>query len=42
MCPIPDKLSEIPVKRFYRYVLEPELRFNGQDGSIADTGSRYV
>ncbi|XP_063681631.1 UDP-glucose:glycoprotein glucosyltransferase 1-like isoform X2 [Bolinopsis microptera] len=36
-----DKLSEIPVKRFYRYVLEPELRFNG-DGNIADTGSRFT
>jgi hypothetical protein len=37
----PDKLSEIPVKRFYRYVLEPELRFKSSDGSVAEIGSRY-
>ena len=35
----PERLSEMPVKRFYRYVLEPELSFTGS-GEIAEIGSR--
>lgn len=29
------KLSELPIKSFYRYVIEPELTFN-EDGSLTD------
>ncbi|KAF9398057.1 hypothetical protein BGX21_008225 [Mortierella sp. AD011] len=28
-----DRLTEVPIKRFYRYVVEPELKFNSE-GSI--------
>jgi len=30
-----EKLSELPLNRFYRYVLEPEVTFDG-DGSMAE------
>ena len=30
-----EKLSELPLNRFYRYVLEPEVTFN-EDGTITE------
>lgn len=30
-----EKLSELPVNRFYRYVLEPEVTFD-EDGAMAE------
>ena len=30
-----EKLSELPLNRFYRYVLEPEVTFD-DDGSVAE------
>jgi UDP-glucose:glycoprotein glucosyltransferase len=36
-----DRLQELPVKRFYRYVLESQPRFN-EDGSLRTLGAAFT